>query len=116
MVWLEQVNGKMVRQFHELDLERRKVNFFHLSWTIVHPIDQNSPLWGIDKGQLDASDVEFLIILKGFDDAFAQTVHSRTSYKAHEVAFSHKFTGIIRTGADGVTEIDLGRIHEHERV
>jgi inward rectifier potassium channel len=116
MVWLENVNGKMVRQFHELDLERRKVNFFHLSWTIVHPIDQNSPLWGIDKQRLDASDVEFLIILKGFDDAFAQTVHSRISYKGHEVVFSHKFSGIIRTTPDGMTEIDLGRIHEHEQV
>lgn len=116
MVWLEEQNGKLVRQFHELELERRKVNFFHLSWTIVHPIDQTSPLWGITKEQFNASDAEFLIILKGFDDAFAQTVHARTSYKAHEVTFSHKFKGIIRTGPDGVTEIDLDRIHEHEPV
>ena len=116
MVWLEERDGKTVRQFHELELERRKVNFFHLSWTIVHPIDQDSPLWGITKEKFDASDAEFLIILKGFDDAFAQTVHARSSYKQHEVVFSHKFSGIIRTAPDGITEIDLGRIHEHEQV
>jgi len=116
LVWLENVGGRRVRQFHELEIERKSVKFFHLSWTVVHPIDPSSPLYGITKEQLDASEAEFLIILKAFDDTFSQTVYSRTSYKAHEVAFDHKFVGIIRTASDGITEIDLDKIHDHERV
>lgn len=117
LVWLEDVGGgHRARQFHELELERKSLKFFHLSWTVVHPIDSTSPLFGVTKEQLDASEAEFLIILKAFDDTFSQTVYSRTSYKAHEVVFDHKFKGIIRTGEDGVTEIELDKIHDHERV
>jgi len=107
-------NGQKYRQFHELPLERDSVNFFHLSWTIVHPIDESSPLYGITKEELDESDAEFLIMLKGFDDTFSQNVHARTSYKASEVVFGRKFKGIIQTGPDGVTEIELDRIHDHQ--
>ncbi|MDP4199930.1 MAG: ion channel [Bacteroidota bacterium] len=115
--WVEVTEkGERVRRFHQLELERNKVNFFHLSWTVVHPIEPESPLYGITQEQLDAADAEFLIILKAFDDTFSQTVYSRTSYKAHEVLFGHKFGPIIRTAPDGVTEIQLDKIHNHERV
>jgi inward rectifier potassium channel len=106
--------GHRVRRFYELELERQHLSFFHLSWTVVHPIDANSPLFGVTKEQLDYSDAEFLIILKAFDDTFSQTVHTRMSYKHKEVIFGRKFRGIIRTDEEGMTEIDLGKIHDHE--
>ena len=105
-----------VRRFQELELERNRVNFFHLSWTVVHPIDAKSPLSGVTKQQLDDSDAEFLILIKAFDDTFSTTVHTRTSYKSKEVVFNSKFTSIIRTAPDGITEIDLDRIHEYDTV
>ncbi len=108
--------GHRTRKFYPLELERPSVTFFHLSWTVVHPIDQNSPLFGVTKEQLDESEAEFLILLKGFDDVFSQTVHTRTSYKSKEVLYGHRFKGIIRTGSDGMTEIDLDKIHDYERV
>jgi inward rectifier potassium channel len=109
---LEIVNGAKVRKFHELSLERQSVGFFHLSWTIVHPIDVASPLWGVTKEALDASDAEFLIILKGFDDIFSQTVHTRTSYKHNEVMYDVVFSKIIRIGPSGKATIDLDQIHD----
>ena len=108
--------GKRIRKFYELELERQKLSFFHLSWTVVHPITETSPLNGVTKEQLDNSDAEFLIILKAFDDTFSQTVHTRTSYKHKEVMYGRKFKGILRTAEDGMTEIDLGKIHDHEEV
>jgi inward rectifier potassium channel len=108
---LEDVDGRQSRRFQELDLERDRVNFFHLSWTVVHPIDPKSPLFGITKEQLDESDAEFLIIIKGFDDTFSTNVHTRSSYKSREVIYNSKFQSIIRTGSDGVTEIELDKIH-----
>ena len=106
-------SGTQLRRFYLLDLERSSVALFPLSWTVVHPIDENSPLYGVTEEQLDASEAEFLIIIKGFDDTFAQTVHARTSYIAKEVVFGHKFTSIIRTGSDGMTEIALDKIHDY---
>ncbi len=108
--------GKRVRRFYELELERQKLSFFHLSWTVVHPITQSSPLWGVTKEQLDHSDAEFLIIMKAFDDTFSQNVHTRMSYKHKEVLYGRKFKGILRTSEDGMTEINLGQLHDHEAV
>jgi inward rectifier potassium channel len=107
-------SGERARKFYTLDLERQTVTLFYLSWTVVHPITEKSPLFGITKQQLDESDAEFLIIIRGFDDAFSQNVHARTSYKSHEVEFGQKFKGIIHIGPDGMTEIDLDKIHDFE--
>ncbi len=107
-------DGTQTRKFYPLDLERRSVTFFHLSWTVVHPIDEQSPLFGVTEAQLNASEAEFLILLKAFDDTFSQTVHARTSYRTKEVVFGQKFKSIIQTGADGMTEIELDKIHDHE--
>jgi len=41
--WLESVEGRRSREFYTLPLERRKVDFFPLHWTVVHPIDESSP-------------------------------------------------------------------------
>jgi inward rectifier potassium channel len=113
---LQSVNGKMVRQFYELELERSKVIFFHLSWTVVHPITESSPLFGMSEADLKKSDAEFFILVKGFDDSFSQTVHSRTSYKSEEVRHNAKFSKIISIAESGKAAVDLHRIHEIEPV
>jgi inward rectifier potassium channel len=110
-----QANGERARKFYSLDLERQSVTLFYLSWTVVHPITESSPLFGVTKEQLDESNAEFLILLMAFDDAFSQTVHARTSYKSNEVVFGRKFKSIIHTAPDGITEIELDKIHDHEQ-
>jgi len=116
LAMLENVDGKMIRRFYELELERQKVNFFHLSWTIVHPITEASPLFGVTEEGLRASDAEFFVLLKAFDDTFSQTVHSRTSYKHDEVKFNSSFTKIIYIAESGKAAVDLSRIHDVEPI
>src|SRR5260370_29595394 len=76
----EIMDGKMTRKFYELPLERQKVVFFPLSWTVVHPIDEKSPLYGWNENMLKESGAEFLILLTGIDETFSEQVHSRSSY------------------------------------
>jgi inward rectifier potassium channel len=105
------------REFDELALERHRVSFFPLSWTVVHPIGETSPLHGWTTERLRASDAEFLILLSGYDETSAQTVHVRSSYKADEVVFGAKFRSILDTAApDGVVRIDIRGISDLERV
>jgi len=105
------------REFDELPLERHRVAFFPLSWTVVHPIDIASPLFGWTVEQLRASDAEFLILLSAYDETSAQTVHVRSSYKAEEVAFGAKFRSILDAASpDGVVRIDIRGISDLERV
>jgi inward rectifier potassium channel len=103
------------RRYDQLKLERTKVVFFPLSWTIVHPIDETSPLWEMSHEQLAALDAEFDILMSGIDETFSQTVHARSSYKASEIMFGAKFANIYNPVArDGTVSIDLKRLSEIE--
>ncbi|MDQ6871478.1 MAG: ion channel [Gemmatimonadota bacterium] len=114
---LEQVNGTSVRKFYDLDLERQRVVFFTLSWTVVHPIDPSSPIAGLTKKDLLDSDAEVLILLTGTDETLSQTVHSRSSYKADEIVWGAKFANMfLRTESAGIIGMNLSRIHDIEMV
>src|SRR5262245_52286735 len=60
--------GGTVRRYTRLALERNKVVFFPLSWTIVHPIDAASPLYGKSQGELRQTGAEILVLLSGIDE------------------------------------------------
>jgi len=114
---IEQVGGSTVRKFYDLDLERHRVVFFALSWTVVHPIDSNSPMWGLTHKDLLAADAEFLILVIGTDETASQTVHSRSSYKANEIVWGAKFANMfLRSDTEGIIGMNLSRIHDIEMV
>ena len=107
--------GKPVRRFAELDLERRGVVFLPLAWTIVHPIDEKSPLYGLTDQDLRESDTEILILLTATDETFATVVHTRTSYKHDEIKFGHKFVSIYNKTEPGEPiSIDVRKLSETE--
>ncbi len=108
-------NGKKIRRFVQLELERSKIALMSLSWTIVHPLDDKSPLYNISKTQLKDSDAEFIILIKAFDDTFSQTVHSRTSYKPDEIVWDAKFVSIIGKDENGVSTLNYAGIHDYEK-
>ena len=108
-------DGRKVRKFDNLTLERAEVMFFPLSWTVVHPIDETSPLWGLDADGVRAADAELLILLSGIDETFSQTVHTRTSYKPDELVWNARFVGIFDSPKEGEhLAIDLRRLSEIE--
>jgi inward rectifier potassium channel len=105
------------REFIPLKLERDTVVFFPLTWTIVHPIDEKSPLHGMTERDLLGCDSEFLILLNGFDETFSQTVHTRSSYRGDEVVWGAKFTSIFNPPKpDGTLSVDIRKLHDIERV
>jgi inward rectifier potassium channel len=104
------------REFIPLKLERDRVVFFPLSWTIVHPIDETSPFHNWSAEDLRAHDAELLILLNGFDETFSQTVHTRSSYKFDEVIFGAKFRNMFNPlDDDGTISIDIRRLNDIER-
>ncbi len=110
-------NGRAVRRFYDLSLERDRVTFFPASWTIVHPIDKRSPLYGLSPEGCRWADAEFLVLLTGMDDTFSQVVHARTSYKADEVLWNARFDDILQRPSDrGPLSIDVHGVHGVERM
>ena len=105
--------GTGLRDFYLLELERPKVVFFPSMWTIVHPINEQSPLNGLTESAVLEKDAEFIIMLRAFDESFSQTVYSRSSYKASEIKWGRKFVYVTRPEKNGLT-VDVGRINETE--
>ncbi|MEO8334953.1 MAG: ion channel [bacterium] len=103
------------RRFAQLKLERTKVMFFPLSWTIVHPIDETSPMFALEHEDLVRTDAEFLILISGIDETFAQTVHARSSYKPEEVLVGKKFASMYNAvDDDGTISIDVSKLSDVE--
>jgi inward rectifier potassium channel len=101
-----------LRKYQNLTLERHLVQFLPLSWTIVHPIEESSPLWGQGPEYLTQHQAEFLITIKAFDDTFFQTVHVRHSYRFEEVVWGARFVPAFEPDAQGEMVLDLGKLSE----
>jgi inward rectifier potassium channel len=111
---LDRTDGRIRRVFNNLELERRRVSFFPLSWTVVHPIDEKSPLFGLKRKDLLEGDAEFLVLLTGMDETFSQMVHARSSYKADEVLWGARYKNIFEQTDDSPLAMEVSRIGEVE--
>ena len=108
-------DGRGRRRFHVLSLERNRVTFLPLSWTIVHPIEDNSPLFGLTNKDLADRGAEFLVLLTGTDETFSQIVHARSSYRYDEIVWGAKFVDVFEHDrAASELAIDIERIHAYQ--
>lgn len=112
-----QVDGMAEYVYYDLDLERSKVESLPMNWTVVHPIDEHSPLKGFTPEDMVASDVEVYVLIRGFDDVYSNFVQQRTSYTYHEIRFNGKFVPMYRESLDGKTTIlELHKLNEYEDI
>ena len=112
LMTVTRADGQLKRAFFDLSLERRRVYFFPLTWTVVHPIDSESPLSGKTAEELRELEAELLILIKGFDDTFSQNVHQQYSYRHDEILWGAKFEPAFRVDSKGDLVLDVNRIHE----
>jgi inward rectifier potassium channel len=110
-------NGKKINRFFQLDLEYEKVNALTLSWTLVHPITENSPLFGFSKEDFQNQKGEILVFIKAFDEMFSNIVAIRTSYLFNEVVFGAKFIQMYEHSQDNTkTLLHLEKLNMFEMV
>ena len=106
----QDAEGQLRRNFVELKLERKKIFFLALTWTVVHPIDESSPLKGMKAADLERLQAEVLILIRGYDDSFTQVVNTRYSYRWEEVEWSARFAPAFDVSPAGHLVLDLDRI------
>lgn len=108
MSWIEIIDGQPKRRFAGLPLERDQIFLFPLNWTIVHPINAKSPLWGKTQEDLTQMQAEFLILIQGYDETFAQDVHTNGSYTCKEMIWNARFQPMyFSQGGRTVLKLDL---------
>jgi inward rectifier potassium channel len=98
------------REFKPLRLERPGIMFFPLTWTVVHPIDSESPLFGKTAEDLEALQAEFMVLVKAWDETFGQTVHQRFSYRYSELVWGGKFTPAFGVDSNGDLQVHLDKV------
>jgi inward rectifier potassium channel len=86
-----------------------------MNWTVVHPIDEQSPLAGFTSEDLAANDVEIYVVIRGFNEVYGNTVQQRTSYTYHEIVYNRKFIPMYHETANG-TVLELHKLSKHEAI
>jgi inward rectifier potassium channel len=104
--------GEHVRGFHDLAVIRDRNAIFRWSWTVIHRVEQSSPLFGATPESLARDQVEIIVSLIGFDPTFSQTIHARHAYLAQEILIGARFVDILGWQADGRRTIDYSRFHD----
>jgi inward rectifier potassium channel len=108
--------GEQVRRVHDLRLQRAQSGAFVLSWLAVHPIDAQSPLFGLTQAQIRAAGTDFIASLSGLDETFGQTVHSRKGWSAKDLRIGARFADVMRAEESGRRVMDLGRFHQVKEI
>jgi inward rectifier potassium channel len=109
--------GTQQFRFYQLGLERFRVDSLNMNWTVVHPIDEQSPLLNFTEEDLETSDVELYVQAAGFSPVFSATVMQNTSYTYKEIIWGAKFKPMYRESEDGTTTIlELDKLNHFEKV
>jgi inward rectifier potassium channel len=110
--WETTREGESMRRFYDLHLARSRNALFSLSWTVIHPIVEDSPLFGETAASLSASRALIVVSLVGLDESFLQNVHVRYVWNADEIAWGMRFVDILQELPDGSFAIDYSRFDE----
>ena len=113
LMTVEISDGQLQRRFLPLNLERDEILFFALTWTVVHPIEPESPLWGKTVEDLERLQAEIMVMIRAFDDSFGQSVHQRYSYRWDEIVWGAKFQQAFDVADDGSLHLDVSRVGDY---
>jgi len=106
--------GQVMRRFYDLTLARRHNPTFVLTWTVMHPIDEASPLYKSSEATLRAQEAEIIASIGGLDESFAQTIYARKSYRPDNIRWGWRLADIIGRTPDGRLTVDYDKFHDAE--
>ena len=110
-------DGASTYKFYDLALERYKVDNLPMNWTVVHAIDENSPLQGYTQNDYVNTDMELYVLITGFDEIFSSPVLQRTSYTYDELQFNAKifYPCTVRVSDGKITILELHKLNSIEK-
>jgi inward rectifier potassium channel len=112
--WETTVEGESIRRFYDLTMTRSSSAMFALSWTAVHRIVEDSPLFGQTHDSLANSQPEIVVSITGLDETFSQTIHARHTYELDEIIWGARFADVLILHPDGSRSIDYTRFDDVE--
>jgi inward rectifier potassium channel len=104
--------GVNMRRFQELKLVRPRNPMFALSWTVMHALDDSSPLYALGLAEMIERDMELVVMLSGTDETINDRIYARHSYVAEEVLWDRRFVDVVSVTASGQRMVDLHHFHD----
>lgn len=104
--------GEAIRKFYKLPLYRDRSSLFLLTWSVMHPIDENSPLLGVTFNEMLAQEMEILVTITGIDQIVSDNIHAYHSYIPTDILWNHRFADILSKTRDGRRSVDYSRFHD----
>lgn len=102
--------NKYNKEFYRLELELDQINFFPLSWTIVHAITEDSPFHGLSVTDLKRRNAEVLVMVEAFDETHSQNVKEKKGYGGDQWLEGHRFDRNFKPGKDGKLELFIDEL------
>lgn len=96
--------GQSMRKFLDLKLIRSRVPIFSMSMSLMHPIDDESPLQPMLKGEILKG--EIIVTVVGTDSTFGQTVHATQMYQLDDIVTGKRWADMVEVQADGTRHVD----------
>jgi inward rectifier potassium channel len=107
--------GMRFYRMYDLRLSRERSPAMSRSWTVLHPIDKDSPLFGATPESVVRDEIEILANLVGTDDTSLQPVHARKRYEEQEIVWGARHEDILTEADDGTVVLDIRRFHDIRR-
>lgn len=104
--------GHFFKKLYDLKLLRKSTPVFAMSWTVMHEINEKSPLYGMTKEDFENCKVDFIISLTGIDDTFAQQIHSKHAYGFQDMMWDEHFEDMIEIAPDGLRKVDFRKFND----
>ena len=105
-------DGSIMRRYYDMDLVRSHVPVMQLSWSLLHRIDEKSPLWDATQASLEARNAEIIVSMTGMDESLSSTIHTRFSYIADDIYFDRSFAQVLHRLPDNTLEVHYDKIHD----
>lgn len=106
--------GNYIRRIHDLDLVRSQSPGFALTWLVMHPIDENSPLYGMTAESMTETNCNVQVMLSGIDETVSQVLHDRHMYAPQDILWNHRFIDLVHKTPEGHRFIDYNHFHDTE--
>lgn len=105
-------DGQFTRAYYLLPLTLPTIEIMALTWTIVHKIDEESPFWQKTPEEIREQQPEFLVLVNGFDEIYAERTRARKSYIAEDIIWNKNFATIFSSRDDGKVEMDVNDLNQ----
>ncbi len=98
----------------DLPLVRDQALSLFRSLSVIHPIDEASPLRGETPASMKVDEIELQVMVIGLDDVTMQTIHAGHRYFAKDILWGARLADVLSETPEGNILLDLRRFHDVE--